>query len=212
VNARLAAPSALLLVVLLAGCASSGSDAAPPRSADVAYRGSQVVARADGRTYYFNNAPEPICFAFDVPGDWRLGRQRAVLLRSDEQALVGVVFVHARDFAGLQGQAVITRLLESWTRDSQAEFGRPLTWTIAPFEAARPAVVWQADWVTVGGRRVKPLTKVATEFPDGSVAVVSVGAPDWEAIARHVLDVLTTTTRRDCYWRVIRKRFGDGRG
>ena len=211
VNATLPRHCALLAVVLLTGCASGGPDAPARRASGVAHGRDEVVARADGRTYYFNNNPDPFCFAFDIPGEWRFGRQRAVLRRSDEQALVGVAFVHGREFGGLQGEALITRLLESWTRDSEAEFGRPLTWTIAPFEAGRAAIVWQADWVTVDGRRVKPLTKVATQFPDGWVTVVSVGAPDWEALARHVLDALTTSTGPDCYWPVIRTRFGDGR-
>lgn len=209
---RIAAwPSALLTVVMLAGCATGGSAPGPGGRSDVAPGRNEVVARAEGRTFYFNNNPDPFCFAFDVPGEWRFGRQRAVLRRSDEQALVGVSFVDGRDFGGVKGDALITRLLESWTRDSEAELGRPLTWTISPFEARRAAIVWQADWVTVGGRRVKPLTRVATQFPEGWVAVVSVGAPDWEALARHVLDVLTTSTRPECYWPVIRARFGGGR-
>jgi len=211
VNATLTRGNALLAVVLLTGCASGGPDAPARRASDGAHGRDEVVARADGRTYYFNNNPDPFCFAFEIPGEWRFGRQRAVLRRSDEQALVGVSFVHGREFGGLQGEALITRLLESWTRDSETEFGRPLTWTISPFEARRAAIVWQADWVTVDGRRVKPLTKVATPFPDGWVTVVSVGAPDWETLARHVLDALTTSTRPDCYWPVIRTRFGDRR-
>jgi hypothetical protein len=208
VNLVLAWRSALLTVVLLAGCAGRDPDHVPGRGSAIADTRDQVVAWADDRTYYFSNAPDPFCFAFDLPGEWRFGRQRAVLLRADEQALLGVSFVHGRQLGGLQGDAVITRLLESWTRDSEAEFGRPLTWTIAPFEASRLAIAWQADWVTVGGRRVKPLARVATQLPEGWVAVVSVGAPGWEALARHVLGVLTTSTERDCYWSEIRARFG----
>jgi len=171
-----------------------------------------VVARADGRTYYFSNDPAPFCFAFDVPGEWRFGRQRAVLRRSDEQALVGVSFVHGRDLGGLAPDAVITRLLETWTRDSEKEFGRRLSWTVSPFQARYAAIVWQADWVTVEGRRVRPLARIAARLPEGWVTVVSVGAPDWEALARHVLDVLTTSTDPDCYWPLIRRRFGRGPG
>lgn len=204
--------SAFAGVVLLAGCASGAPDAPVERDVQLATRGDTVLAWADGRTYYFSNAPAPICFAFDVPGEWHFGRQPGVVRRTDEQALVGVTFVHGRDHGGLGEDAMITRLLESWTRDSEAEFGRRLTWTIAPFEARRPAVAWQGDWVAVRGRRVKPLARVAARFPDGWVAAISVGAANWEALARHVLEVLTTSAHRDCYWPVIRQRFGYVRG
>jgi hypothetical protein len=203
---------AVLAVLLLAGCASGGPEKrSAGRQLGAAPGREEVVARADGKTYYFNNNPDPFCFAFDVPGEWRFGRQRAVLRRSDEQALLGVSFVHGRDFGGLTQDALITRLLETWTRDSEAEFGRPLTWTIAPFGARRAAIVWQADWVTVQGRRVRPLARIAAHYPEGWVTVISVGAPDWEELARHVLDVLTTSSAPDCYWPAIRARFDDGR-
>lgn len=204
---------ALLPVLLLAGCASGGpGTTAAGRQGATAPRRDEVVARADGRTYYFSNDPNPFCFAFDVPGEWRFGRQRAVLRRSDEQALVGVSFVHGRDFGGLAPDAVVTRLLETWTREAEAEFGRRLSWTVSPFHARHTAIVWQADWVTVDGRRVRPLARIAAQVPEGWVTVVSVGAPDWEALARHVLDVLETSREPDCYWPVIRTRFGRGRG
>ena len=209
IRAWLASP---LAVLLLTGCASGEPEKRSARRQGAAAPGrEEVVARADGKTYYFNNDPDPFCFAYDVPGEWRLGRQRAVLRRADEQALVGVSFVHGRDFGGLTQDALITRLLETWTRDSETEFGRPLTWTLTPFAARRAAIVWQADWVTIQGRRVRPLARIAAHYPEGWVTVISVGAPDWEALARHVLDALTTSSAPDCYWPVIRARFGNGR-
>ena len=44
------------------------------------------------------------------------------------------------------------------------------------------------------------------------MAAISVGAANWEALARHVLEALTTSAHRDCYWPVIRQRFGYVRG
>ena len=83
--------SAFAAVVLLAGCASGAPDAAVERDVQLATRGDTVLAWADGRTYYFSNAPAPICFAFDVPGEWHFGRQPGVVRRTDEQALVGAL-------------------------------------------------------------------------------------------------------------------------
>ena len=61
---------AVLAVLLLTGCASGGPETRSARRQGGAAPGrEEVVARADGKTYYFNNNPDPFCFAFDVPGD-----------------------------------------------------------------------------------------------------------------------------------------------
>ena len=129
--------------LILAGCAPT---AAPPTTGQLpAYSdGAEYfvptmrgpVSRAQvgtaGVTHYFQINSKHICYSFEVPGVWRLGREPGVLRRLDDQGMVGILFFGIAELGGGSADNAIRKAAErSGELYAKERAGAP--WSLTPY-------------------------------------------------------------------------------
>jgi ankyrin repeat protein len=170
------------------------------------------AAQMNEGTFYFNNHPFRLCYAFLVPGKWRLGKDD--LLRSEVgNAEAGVWLYSAQELEGLEGPDLVTRATNFITKVYEKRSGRPLASVqVQPFQSSLPGTVkWSASLGVAekpGGRFEILAHKVFAEIAPGWVAQITVGGTsDDNGLFQHILETLRTTAQPECYMPFLRQHF-----
>lgn len=211
--------SALLACVglMLAGCASA---TAPPASAPLPTYSDGTeyfvptmrdpVPRAQvgtaGVTHYFQINSKQICYSFQVPGIWRLGREPGVLRRLDDQGAVGVLLFSIAELGGGSAESAIRKAAErSGERYAKERAGAP--WSLAPY----PAVSGAWSWTVPAAPAASILPRWYLPAGDTWIAQFTIGVPPDVVTDRFVDEVLrslTTSREPRCYEARLRELGG----
>ena len=201
--------------LMLAGCASG---AAPPPSGQLpAYsdgteyfvptiRGPvpRALVGTAGVTHYFQINSKQICYSFQVPGVWRLGREPGVLRRLDDKGMVGVLFFGIAELGGGSADSAIRKAAErSAELYANERAGAP--WSLTPYPGS-PGVWF---WTVPAAGSIVPRWYLPAG--DAWIAQFTIAAPPEVVADRFVDDVLrslTTTREPRCYEARLRELGG----
>ena len=202
--------------LVLAGCAPAA--APPPTSGQLpAYSdGAEYfvptmrgpVSRAQvgtaGVTHYFQINSKHICYSFQVPGVWRLGREPGVLRRLDDQEMVGALFFGIAELGGGSADNAIRKAAErSGELYAKERAGAP--WSLTPYPGSTG--VW--SWTVPAASSIVP----RWYLPAGGawIAQFTIAVPPEVVADRFVDDVLkslTTSREPRCYEARLRELGG----
>lgn len=183
---------ALILVMILTGCATSSRT----RSDSMEY-----VIPTPTYTYYFQGAPERICYSFHVPGQWGMGKTPALLRRADGRSIVGVVLSKTSELGGGSVEDTMREAAERSARSYEANVGR-FPWTLVPFERVPGAWAWYPQEFWRQDRVVRLAPRWFVPVGGEWIAVFTIGAPPEtgrDAFAESVIRSLSTTHEPRCY-------------
>ena len=202
----------MLLVAGLAGCASTS-----PTSEDrrLSYRdGSEyfwpttrgLVSRSaapTGVTYYFQVDSKRVCWAFEVPGTWQLGREAALLRRIDGKGVAGVWLFGLRDIGATSMEDAILKA----AAQSDQQFARHLPGaarsTLTPYPRVPGAWQWTLPPRTEeSGRIVMAPPRWYLPVGDAWLAQFTLAVPpdvDADTFVGGILQSLTTSREARCY-------------
>lgn len=165
-------------------------------------------------THYFNNDATRLCYAFKIPGRWKLGKEPGLLQSEDGRALAGVLLYSAQELRGFEGPDLITRaskrLTEVYKKNSETTFAST---NLEPFKSSRSGTKkWSfVTYFEQAGEQYELRdSKVFAEIVPGWVAQVTASRPSFdESLALTILETLGSSSEPECYWPLIRRYFPD---
>ena len=166
---------------------------------------SEYTLATPSGVFVFYNNPQPFCYMYAIPGDWVAAPEPSAHRSRDGNAFVGVLFRLRRELEGLPGKTLAERALNDITRRNQEAVGHTLTVRIVPFKSSRSgAWEWTAASIAQRDRDLTLPRKIVVDIGSAGVAEITViGTPDDAALARAIVDRLSTTSDRQCYWSTL---------
>ena len=167
--------------------------------------------------YEYYNGPRPFCYAYVIPGDWKVGPGPTAYSR-DGRVIASVRFRPPSEFRGVSADNLLGRARELAVRDVERNHnrGHPLVDVqFVPFESARAgtwllkaAPIYQRD-----GRQIFPAL-VIVDLGLNTVAEVTVlAASGAEDLARQIIGTIRTSTEPACFLpeleRLYKEMYGD---
>ena len=179
----------------------------------LAARASEYTVATPSGVFVFYNNPQPFCYMYAIPGDWVAAPEPNAYRSRDGSAFVGVLFPLRRDLEKSPGRTLAERALNGITRRNQEALGQTLTVRIVPFESSRSGTwKWTAAPVAQRDRDIELPTKIVVDIGPARVAEITVvGTADDDALARLIVDRLSTTSERQCYWSTLESLLKGGR-
>ena len=165
--------------------------------------GANVRANWPPGLYEYYNGPQPFCYAYVIPGDWKVGAGPTAYTQ-DGRVIASVRLRPPSDFRGVSADNLLDRARELAIRDIERIHNRrrPLVDVeLVPFEATRgdawllkAAPIYQRE-----GRQVFPAF-VILNLGLNSVAEITVIAPSGaEDLARQIVGTIRTRTDPSCF-------------
>ena len=202
--------------LLLAGCAPAAAPSAsgqlPAYSDGTEYFVPTIrepVSRSQvgtaGVTHYFQINSKHLCYGFQVPGIWRLGREPGVLRRLDDNGMVGVLLFGIAEVGGGSVESAIQKAAErSGELYAKQRAGAP--WSLMPYRGVPGAWSWT---VPAAGASIVP----RWYLPAGGawIAQFTIGVPpevNTDQFVADVLKSLTTSREPRCYEARLRELGG----
>ena len=202
----------ILLLTVLAGCDSTSPI---PEDRRLSYRDgseyfwpttrglvSRSAAAAAGATYYFQIDSKRVCWAFEVPGTWQLGREAGVLRRIDGKGVAAVWLFGLRDIDATSMEDAIRKA----AAQSDQQFVKHMPGarsTLTPYPRMPGAWQWTLPARTEeSGRIVMIPPRWYLPVGDTWLAQFTLAVPpgvDADAFVGGVLQSLTTSREARCY-------------
>lgn len=153
--------------------------------------------------YEYYNSPRPFCYAYVIPGDWKVG-PGPTAYSQDGRVIASVRFRPPGDFRGVSADQLLDRARELAVRDIERIHNRhrPLVDVeLVPFESAR-AGTWLLKAAPIyqrEGRQVFPAF-VIVDLGLNTVAEITVlAASGAEDLARQIVGTIRTSTEPACF-------------
>ena len=165
--------------------------------------GAKVQANWPPGLYEYYNGPRPFCYAYVIPGDWKVGPGPTVYSQ-DGRVIASVRFRPPSDFRGVTSDSLLERARELAVRDIERNHnrGRPLVNVeLVPFETARggawllkAAPIYQRE-----GRQVFPAFVIVNLGLNTVAEITIIAASDTEDLARQIIRTIRTSTEPTCF-------------
>lgn len=165
--------------------------------------GAKVRANWPPGLYEYYNGTRPFCYAYVIPGDWKVGPGPTVYSR-DGRVIASVRFRPPSDFRGVTADNLLERARELAVRDIERNHnrGRPLVGVeLMPFESARggawllkAAPIYQRE-----GRQVFPAFAIVNLGLNTVAEITVIAASGAEDLARQIVGTIRTSTEPACF-------------
>lgn len=204
----------IVISILFVGCAST-INPQPDNTVEGQYRINPertellVAVPQKEVAYYFNNNADRLCYTYKIPGKWRSSGQSGLLRSEDGQAYAGIFLYSAKELEEFEGPDLVTRAARLLTRSYEKRLGLSIDReSLVPFKSQQSGTIkWSISWPRERGGQYRA-SKIFVEIAPRWVAQITVtGAADEDALARHILETLNSTSDPECYWPFIRKNF-----
>lgn len=158
-----------------------------------------------GSVHVFYNNPDPLCYMFMIPGNWRHAGG-GYFRSTDGRSGAGVLFAFARSLEGLDGTNLVERAHTALIRWHEKQHGQRLPSTsLVPFDSAPPGT-WKllTPPIKQGDLVLTFPTRIIVDLTPHAVAHVTVeGTGDDDGLARRIIASLRTTSSPECYWSLL---------
>jgi hypothetical protein len=159
------------------------------------------VTTASG-VFVFQNARQPLCHAYSIPGDWVAADEPSAYRSPDGSAFVGVLMASSQELQASPGRSPAERALNGATRRYEQGLGQRLTVRIDPVAVSRPGVLkWSSAPIVQPTREIALPVKFAVPLEQGAALVITVAdTADDDGLARRIIETLQTASDRACFW------------
>jgi hypothetical protein len=165
--------------------------------------GAKVQTNWPPGLYEYYNGTRPFCYAYVIPGDWKVGPGPTVY-NQDGRVIASVRFRPPRDFQGVTTDNMLQRARELAVRDIERNHnkGRPLVDVeVVPFESARggawllkAAPIYQRE-----DRQIFPAFVIVNLGLNTVAEITVIAASGAEDLARQIVGSIRTSTEPACF-------------
>jgi hypothetical protein len=180
--------------------------------------GAKVQANWPPGLYEYYNGTRPFCYAYVIPGDWKVGPGPTVYSQ-DGRMIASVRFRPPSDFRGVTADNLLERARELAVRDIERNHNRrrPLVDVeLVPFESVRggawllkAAPIYQRD-----GRQVFPAFVIVNLGLNTVAEITIIAASGAEDLARKIVGTIRTSAEPTCFLpeleRLYKEMHGEG--
>lgn len=162
---------------------------------------SLLIPGKDAAAVVYYNKPNPYCFAYSIPGEWRYGKAPGSWQSRDGQDFVGVFPWEAKDFRRYKGETPVEKAAASFARDYEKQIKQPVQGaTLTQIEHSSLRIwKWSAPPVKYKGRDAQLGTKYIIEVGADGLLVLTVLSRNQDELAQKILASLKTSTEAPCF-------------
>ena len=163
--------------------------------------------------YEYYNGPRPFCYAYVIPGDWKVG-PGPTAYSQDGRVIASVRFRPPSHFLSGSADNLLERARELAVRDIERSHnrGRPLVDVeLVPFESAR-AGTWLLKAAPIyqrEGRQFFPAFVIVDLGLNAVAEVTVLAASGAEELARQIVGTIRTSTEPACFLPELERLYKD---